>query len=337
LPLTDRRARLEARFASRVSDTIRLSEQVRGDGKAMQARAEREHWEGLIAKDAGAPYHSGKRSPAWRKLKILQSQELVIGGWTEPRQTRQYFGALLLGVYQAGDVTGEAQLTYVGHTGTGFNGAELERVAKLLKRSRLRVEDQTNERRTGCGPSVAQVRFTEWTADAAPSVSRPARGQGPARGNRGAGTFAASGRRTPAAMAAKRPTSAPRRHRRSLQSRGRRPGFGVIRCESSRTPARTGRSSCPTAAPERDQPGQAVLAELKRPRATCCQWRHCCCRRSPIGPLMKRFPNGVDGMAFYQQRAHERPPAGVRIWRSTNPRRARHAPADRRVAHHPAL
>ncbi len=45
-------------------------------------------------------YKSGKRTPDWRKLKIVHEQEFVIGGWTEPRQTRTYFGALLLGVYE---------------------------------------------------------------------------------------------------------------------------------------------------------------------------------------------------------------------------------------------
>ena len=104
LPLVERRARLERLFKKSKSSTIRVSEQATGDGRALHARAQKEGWEGLIVKEARSPYQSGRRSPSWRKLKLHHEQEFVVGGWTEPRNTRQYFGALLLGVYQnAGD------------------------------------------------------------------------------------------------------------------------------------------------------------------------------------------------------------------------------------------
>ena len=115
-----------------------------------------------------APYHSGRRSPAWRKLKLLQQQEFIVGGWTAPRSTRQYFGALLLGVR---DETRPGALTYVGHTGTGFNQAELARVWKLLKareidQSPFAERIKSNEPAHWVRPDlVAQVRFTEWTDD----------------------------------------------------------------------------------------------------------------------------------------------------------------------------
>ena len=64
--------------------------------------AKKENWEGLIAKEAASIYQPGRRTPAWRKLKLHHEQEFVIGGWTEPRQTRQHFGALLLGVQENG-------------------------------------------------------------------------------------------------------------------------------------------------------------------------------------------------------------------------------------------
>jgi len=173
LPLVERRKRLEAHFGKLTSETIRLSEQAVGDGRALQARAKAEQWEGLIAKEAQSIYQSGKRSPAWRKLKILHEQEFVVGGWTEPRQTRQHFGALLLGVYE-GDCrpsTADCRLVYVGHTGTGFDGAELTRVWRLLKareipESPFSTRVPTNERPHWVRPElVAQVRFTEWTDD----------------------------------------------------------------------------------------------------------------------------------------------------------------------------
>ena len=110
LPLVERRTRLERLFSRAASKTsaIRISEQVKGDGRALHARAKDEGWEGLIVKDGQSPYQSGRRSPSWRKLKLQHQQEFVVGGWTEPRNTRQYFGALLLGVYEALGESGES-------------------------------------------------------------------------------------------------------------------------------------------------------------------------------------------------------------------------------------
>jgi bifunctional non-homologous end joining protein LigD len=186
--LLDRRAALERLFSSATTGptgTIRLSETTR-DGRSMYQRALESGWEGLIAKRDDSVYQSDKRTPDWRKLKIVHEQEFVIGGWTEPRQTRSYFGALLLGVYE-GDHRGatgrKAQgrksqppapspdLIYVGHTGTGFNERELSRVMKLLKAVEIkdppfRERPRTNERPHWVKPVlVAQIKFTEWTAD----------------------------------------------------------------------------------------------------------------------------------------------------------------------------
>ena len=134
-PLVERRARqLERRFGKTGSPLLRISDVVRGDGRALYERAIDRGWEGLIAKQADSKYRSGKRTPDWRKLKIVHEQEFVVGGWTEPRQTRTYFGALLLGVYDRRQGGGKPNgLTYVGHSGTGFNERELARVMALLK------------------------------------------------------------------------------------------------------------------------------------------------------------------------------------------------------------
>ncbi|HEV3139800.1 MAG TPA: DNA ligase D, partial [Vicinamibacterales bacterium] len=144
---------------------IRISRQVGGDGRALMREALERGWEGLIAKHAASQYASGKRTPDWRKIKIHQEQEFVIGGWTEPRQTRSHFGALLLGVYEGND------LVYCGHTGTGFNEKELTRLMRLLKPLEtsappFREKPKTNQRPHWVRPElVAQIRFTEWTAD----------------------------------------------------------------------------------------------------------------------------------------------------------------------------
>lgn len=168
-PLHERRDVLEQLIAAgrpRKDTTLRISEQVRGDGRALYTRALASGWEGLIAKHIDSKYKSGKRTPDWRKLKIVHEQEFVIGGWTEPRNARAWFGALLLGVYE------RDALVYVGHTGTGFDQRELERVMALLERRAtttcpFRDRPKTNERPHWVTPSlVAQIKFTEWTTDA---------------------------------------------------------------------------------------------------------------------------------------------------------------------------
>ena len=169
-PLAERRAALEALFGRTGSLVLRISEQVRGDGRALFKQAMDQGWEGLIAKHAASLYKSGKRSPEWRKLKILHEQEFVIGGWTEPRHTRAYFGALLLGVYEP-QPGGSLALIYCGHTGTGFNEQELARVMKRLKPLEtkacpFKTKPKTNQRPHWARPElVAQIKFTEWTAD----------------------------------------------------------------------------------------------------------------------------------------------------------------------------
>src|SRR5439155_1065091 len=84
-------------------------------------------WEGLIAKDAQAPYQPGKRSAAWLKFKCGHEQEFVIGGYTEPRGERGYFGALLLGYYANGE------LQFAGKVGAGFDNRELRELHKQMK------------------------------------------------------------------------------------------------------------------------------------------------------------------------------------------------------------
>jgi bifunctional non-homologous end joining protein LigD len=164
-PLAERRAALEKLFGRTGSPALRISDQVRGDGRALYKKALDRGWEGLIAKHAASLYKSGRRSPDWRKLKLVHEQEFVVGGWTEPRQTRAYFGALLLGVYEGDD------LVYAGHTGTGFNEKELARLMALMKpletpASPFKVKPKSNERPHWVRPElVAQIKFTEWTAD----------------------------------------------------------------------------------------------------------------------------------------------------------------------------
>ena len=97
LPLAERRGRLEAALGGGVDSTLRLARQVRGDGTALMDEARKHSWEGIVAKDARSTYKPGRRTLEWRKLKLVKRQELVVGGFTEPRGARGHFGALLLG------------------------------------------------------------------------------------------------------------------------------------------------------------------------------------------------------------------------------------------------
>ena len=329
LSLSERRARLEQHVKPHVSAALRLSEQALDDGRGLHARAIGEGWEGLIVKEVGAPYQSGRRSPAWRKLKVVHEQEFVIGGWTEPRHTRSYFGALLLGVHD--EKTGA--LTYVGHTGTGFDHAELERVAKLLKaratqHSPFSTKPKTNEPPHWVRPDlVAQVRFTEWTADAklrhpvylglrddkrASDVRREepvmaSRGQtGVKRGSDRGQTGVRRGSDQPKARASKKldaATSLVLEQLRALEDARR---DGTIELPGGERLGVT-------------NPAKIFWPGLKLTKGALLRFY---VEVSPFilpavadRPLvMKRFPNGVGGAAFYQQRKRlEQPPPGVRI------------------------
>ena len=166
-PLAQRRMRLQERIRPRGQDTtIRLSEIALDDGRPLLTRAKAEGWEGLIVKEAQSVYQTGRRTPAWRKMKLVEQQEFVVGGWTEPRQTRSHFGALLVGYY---DDLGA--LRWAGSVGTGFDQAELDRVSALLLAREIPNRPfadvfKTAERPHWVKPELAiEVRFTEWTSD----------------------------------------------------------------------------------------------------------------------------------------------------------------------------
>jgi bifunctional non-homologous end joining protein LigD len=327
LPLVERRARLERLLSRSQSKTIRISEQVARDGRALHARAKQEGWEGLIVKDSTSPYQSGRRSPSWRKLKLHHEQEFVVGGWTEPRNTRQYFGALLLGVYEkhGSGVKGQAagaKLIYVGHTGTGFDERELQRVSKLLKaraiaRSPFANPIKSNETPHWVTPDlVAQVRFTEWTDDGklrhpvylglrddkdAKSVVKevPA-----ARARRVVAEREAPGGGTPDATVALSSMQPVVDQLQALED-ARRDGAIALPDGSRLSVTNLAKLFWPKL--------KLTKGDLLRYYATVAPFILPVVADRPL--VMKRFPNGVDDpVAFYQQRKQkERPPAGVRI------------------------
>ncbi len=141
---------------------MRYTTHRNGDGVAYHNEACRKGWEGIIGKRADAKYvHS--RSRKWLKLKCVNRQEFVIGGYTEPQGGRVGFGALLIGFYEGGD------LRYAGRVGTGFNDETLRSLRKELKGKARKTAPFAGDSLPSKGVHwvrpelVAEVAFTEWT------------------------------------------------------------------------------------------------------------------------------------------------------------------------------
>jgi bifunctional non-homologous end joining protein LigD len=163
LPLVERKRKL--RHILPGGAVIRFSSHVRRNGVHAFRKAQGLGLEGVMAKRADGRYYSGRRTREWLKIKAANQQETVVIGFTRPRRSRKYFGALALAVRQG------QSWRYVGHTGTGFNAANLKSIyAKLVKlqSSRKPVSGKIpNERATTwVRPRlVAEIKFTEWTKD----------------------------------------------------------------------------------------------------------------------------------------------------------------------------
>jgi len=163
LPLRTRKRLLRSRFD--FSGALRFTAHRNENGEAFFKHACDRGWEGLIAKRADSAYiHS--RSRRWLKFKCVHRQELIVGGFTDPGGSRIGFGALLLGYYEKGS------LRYAGKVGTGFDNETLrEMKAKLasIEQDACPYEETPDE--SGAGVHwvkpklVAQIGFTEWTAD----------------------------------------------------------------------------------------------------------------------------------------------------------------------------
>ena len=126
-------------------------------------RACAEGWEGVIAKRRDAPYEH-RRSRHWLKMKCEASQELVVGGFTDPQGTRIGLGALLVGYYE------DEQFVYAGKVGTGFDARLLRDLRGRL--DALEISASPFTKATGLPrvrahwvrpEIIVQVSFIEWT------------------------------------------------------------------------------------------------------------------------------------------------------------------------------
>ena len=163
-PLVERQKALRA--ALKPTPVLRLTPSFDSGFDALYRTACERGAEGLIGKRAGSTYVAG-RSTDWVKLKCVNTEEFVVGGWTDPKGSRDVLGALLVGYFdEAGD------LHYAGKVGTGYDRATLRTLAPALARRARRTSPFTpasTPRERGVHwvtPSlVAQIGFSEWTHD----------------------------------------------------------------------------------------------------------------------------------------------------------------------------
>lgn len=174
LPLLERKERLDEILLKAV-DPIRPSLCFTENPAEVLEKMRSAGAEGAIAKRRDSLYEIGRRSGAWVKIKFHKGQEFVIAGYTLPKRSRKYFGALLLGYYKG------KRLIFAGRVGTGFNDKSLREIHRKLKAIEMdhplveEVQEPSGRwRPKGWKASdtrwvqpklVAQVQFAEWTDD----------------------------------------------------------------------------------------------------------------------------------------------------------------------------
>ena len=296
-PWRARRKRLEAVFA-KAGEPLRISD-VAKTGKSMLDAARAEGWEGIMAKREDAVYRPGVRTKDWLKLKIEQRQEFVVGGYTDPRNSRSHIGAILLGYYDA-----EGKLVYAGHTGGGFSNATLadmhKRLAPLeVAKSPFTTTPKTNQPAHWVKPKVVvEVKFNEWTEGG--HLRQPifvgVRDDKEAR----------DVTREDVGMAA---------HKRPRRREGGRAGGVVAQLaaieKSGTVQLDTGKLDVTNLNKVFFPESGHTKGDLLRYYATVAPYILPAIKDRPL--VLKRFPNGIKGMAFYQQKAPDEAPPSVRV------------------------
>ena len=177
LPLKARKDVLE-KLCADAGDPIRYSAEIGDDARALLEEVKRRGLEGIVAKQRNSVYEPGRRSGAWIKLKCVNEQEFVIGGYTPPEGSRKYFGAILVGYYK------ENRLMFAGKVGTGFTANSLSALHKKFRaeeRDDCPFEDLPSKQNgkwvQAITPSmmrklhwvnpvfVCEIKFAEWTRD----------------------------------------------------------------------------------------------------------------------------------------------------------------------------
>jgi bifunctional non-homologous end joining protein LigD len=163
MPLMQRKALLKSILPK--NNVLQFSDDLETDGLKLFAEMQHRGMEGMVAKRGESPYREGDRGQDWLKIKTHLRQEVVIGGYTEPRGGRKYLGSLLVGVYEKGE------FVYTGHSGGGIpddDRKELrDRLAKLERHSSpFKAEPKPNAPVHWVRPElVCEMSFSEWTSE----------------------------------------------------------------------------------------------------------------------------------------------------------------------------
>jgi len=166
-PLEERKKKLASLLRRLPGNVVRYSDHTVGGGDRVLAEACRLGLEGIVSKRRDRPHASG-RTKTWLKIKCIQRQEFVIGGFTDPEGSREGIGALLVGVRDAA-----GKLVFAGKVGTGFTH-------KIARELRTKLEARARKDCPFATPPpgwlgrnahwvepklVAEVQFSEWTSD----------------------------------------------------------------------------------------------------------------------------------------------------------------------------
>ena len=336
-PWSARRAQLVKRIGKHVTPELRVTESSEGNGAKMLEKARKQGWEGVIAKRIDSRYEPGNRSRDWLKLKIEFRQEFVVGGYTEPRNSREHIGAILLGYFD------KDRFIYAGHTGGGFTRQGLQDMYRLLKPLERKTSPfgetpKTNEKAHWVEPKiVVEVKFSEWTADRRlrqpiflgvrddkdareVSVEKTSVQQKAGKSNRIARqaereTVAARGRETSGVKRASKSSSKPAAKRRAktdtasiieqLDALEQKRGDGSLDLGGGKI-LKVSNLDKVFFPKEKYTKGDVLryyarIADFILPTI----------QDRPL--VLKRFPNGIDSESFYQQKASETTPPEVRV------------------------
>jgi bifunctional non-homologous end joining protein LigD len=156
LPLESRKQIL-GQISSEAGDPVRFSGEIGGDAAALLKEVKRRGLEGIIGKQRVSVYEPGRRSGVWIKLKCVNEQEFVIGGYTPPAGSRKHFGAILVGYYK------DNRLMFAGKVGTGFTAKSLSMLHEKFR----------DEERDDCPfVNLPSKQNGKWVQAITPSIMR---------------------------------------------------------------------------------------------------------------------------------------------------------------------
>src|ERR687898_903800 len=167
LPFLERR-KILSQIIGKENALIKISHFIEEKGQEVFDKTRSMGLEGLVAKRKSSRYVQGIRSRDWLKIKHIKAQDCVVIGYTRGEGNRgNYFGSLLLAAFDSKD----GKFRFVGHTGSGFDFVQLDKVYKKLQT--MRIDKQpidyvpyTNRDPIWIRPElVAEIKFSDWTEE----------------------------------------------------------------------------------------------------------------------------------------------------------------------------